>query len=481
MSLLVAGGANVNATDRRGRTPLHATCLVADNAVRVPNGGTRQCVEFLLSSGALGDARDEAGQTPLHLAARGGVLGAAEALVGAGATGMADDAQNTPLHLAAAQGHVEIMQLLVLGSRESNFSSSLSVDKKPAATSTKQRLAEEARSSCMGEGLAKHKEDGETINSERAPTSMQYLADGSSWKAFETSEGYTYYRNDVTGVSSWELPATSTGGPTELPAHASYTRGGVSVPELLAETDDLSGRSITLGTPTMQSSVGHDNRQTLGGQEGTVKRNSQRRAPPKTAQIDQPKLRLSREDGRASYGRRSGRVSKDEKRNTSRITSNQTSTNDRVPLTEKNTWGGRSQAEFINTLWVNSYRDDADQDEREAHKPEIWNNFLDNSIRGPVSKVSRDLETTAGMDPIVRACKESDQPRRRPSSQGDRRHRRSRRRDGSDGIAWPGKLSPEEYHEVKDTAIDSPRQLAKPRCNASVVYLRRQRACSLGY
>ncbi|CAM9478415.1 unnamed protein product, partial [Sphacelaria rigidula] len=112
LSLLIAGGADVNAIDSCGRTPLHVACENPERNDSNPSR-QRQCVEALLSAGAWEDARDTAGQTALHLASKVGVLHACEALVLAGARGEADDFGNTPLHLAAAQGHVEIMKLLI--------------------------------------------------------------------------------------------------------------------------------------------------------------------------------------------------------------------------------------------------------------------------------------------------------------------------------------------------------------------------------
>ncbi|CAN0441365.1 unnamed protein product, partial [Ectocarpus sp. 13 AM-2016] len=75
-------------------------------------------IELLLSSGAVEDARDAMGQTALHLSALAGNVGAAQALLAAGATMMTDDAGNSPLHVAAAQGHSDIIQLFVLGSKD---------------------------------------------------------------------------------------------------------------------------------------------------------------------------------------------------------------------------------------------------------------------------------------------------------------------------------------------------------------------------
>lgn len=121
IGLLLANGASVNASDHRGRTPLHVAC--ASCHIKSLGGGDSdiallECIELLLSSGALEDARDAKGQTALHLSALAGNLSAARVLLAAGAKVVADDAGNSPLHLAAAQGHSDIIQLLVVGNRD---------------------------------------------------------------------------------------------------------------------------------------------------------------------------------------------------------------------------------------------------------------------------------------------------------------------------------------------------------------------------
>lgn len=117
LSVLLAAGADVNAVDAHGRTPLHRVCgSCHPDAVDGQSTRVLQCIELLLSAGALEDVRDETGTTPLHLCAAQGNLSAAQALLAAGAVGVADAAGNTPLHLAAEHDHFEILQVLVVGS-----------------------------------------------------------------------------------------------------------------------------------------------------------------------------------------------------------------------------------------------------------------------------------------------------------------------------------------------------------------------------
>lgn len=115
LSVLLASGANINAIDHRGRTPLHALCVSSHGNSSGGESETAlpECMDLLLSSGAMEDARDREGQSALHLAAQVGNLCAAKALIAAGAKVAADDTGNSPLHVAAAQGHSDIIHLLV--------------------------------------------------------------------------------------------------------------------------------------------------------------------------------------------------------------------------------------------------------------------------------------------------------------------------------------------------------------------------------
>jgi ankyrin repeat protein len=89
---LLAQGADIDARDQMGRTPLHVAAA----------NGEVELVKFLLNQGARVDAQERANDTPLHAAAENGRSGAAAALLSAGADPNARGrGWFTPLHKVA--------------------------------------------------------------------------------------------------------------------------------------------------------------------------------------------------------------------------------------------------------------------------------------------------------------------------------------------------------------------------------------------
>ncbi len=103
---LLARGANPDARDGDGRTPIFSAVL----------GGGVGLLGLLLESKADVNARDERGATALHIAAEEVLPEAATLLIGRGAYVNAQDAEgNTPLGRAvfSARGRYEVVRLLL--------------------------------------------------------------------------------------------------------------------------------------------------------------------------------------------------------------------------------------------------------------------------------------------------------------------------------------------------------------------------------
>jgi ankyrin repeat protein len=135
-SLLIAEGANVNARDGRELTPLHAAAwgghketvaLLIDKGAHInaigENGltplhvstltGSNETIALLIDNGAEINARNKDGMTPLHLAALAGQKEAVELLIGRGADVNAkNEGGVTPLQMASQKGHQPIVELL---------------------------------------------------------------------------------------------------------------------------------------------------------------------------------------------------------------------------------------------------------------------------------------------------------------------------------------------------------------------------------
>lgn len=106
LSSLIVKGANVNATDKYGNSPLH----YASNTEK--KGGI-EAVKFLVSKGAETNSTNNAGSTPLVLAAHTGQTEIVSFLLEKKAIVNAKDSTYSPLHAASLNGYSEIAKLLI--------------------------------------------------------------------------------------------------------------------------------------------------------------------------------------------------------------------------------------------------------------------------------------------------------------------------------------------------------------------------------
>ena len=105
VQMLIDKGADVNARDKKDRTPLHAASYV----------GNERSVELLIERGADINSVDNKGRTPLHIAVgRDNCTAAAEVLIQSGSNIAAvDRTGRSPLHLAGESGSKSMVQLLI--------------------------------------------------------------------------------------------------------------------------------------------------------------------------------------------------------------------------------------------------------------------------------------------------------------------------------------------------------------------------------
>jgi len=103
VQLLISSGADVNAKDKTGYTPLFYAA----------QKGQKEVAELLIGAGANVNTKDQYGNTPLHYAAVSGHYDMCEVLVSNGADVAAKNLTGgTALAMAKTQGHSQIVELL---------------------------------------------------------------------------------------------------------------------------------------------------------------------------------------------------------------------------------------------------------------------------------------------------------------------------------------------------------------------------------
>ena len=135
VELLLSYGADANAKDANDWTALHWTALGGPQNVEgaetpmapasyVPPDRYRRIAEALIKHGADANAKDDEGGTPLHRAAAVGLKDMAELLTAKGADVKARKADGcTPLHAAARAGHADVAALLIAKGADVNAKS----------------------------------------------------------------------------------------------------------------------------------------------------------------------------------------------------------------------------------------------------------------------------------------------------------------------------------------------------------------------
>jgi ankyrin repeat protein len=112
--LLAARADTVRSTAAHLRTPLHLAVCGGEQQNEQQEANAVLCCRLLVKGGADVDARDEHGNSPLLLAAAAGNAALCKALVSLDASlTLANDAGGTALHVAARHGHDGVVQLLL--------------------------------------------------------------------------------------------------------------------------------------------------------------------------------------------------------------------------------------------------------------------------------------------------------------------------------------------------------------------------------
>jgi len=116
--LLIERGAKVEAADERGRTPLHWAAV----------DGTPEAMTALVDAGSPIALPEHEGRAPLHAAAVAGNESAVKALIARGASAdVADRLGKTPLHLAARNGSDGVVAALLAGGAKADVQDTFGV------------------------------------------------------------------------------------------------------------------------------------------------------------------------------------------------------------------------------------------------------------------------------------------------------------------------------------------------------------------
>ena len=112
MKALVEQGADINAKDEFGWTPLYWAAST----------GQAEAAEFLVAKGADVQAKTKDEATPLHQAASAGEVRLVELLISKGVgVNVKDKRGNTPLHRATRAGHKAVVELLIARGADANI------------------------------------------------------------------------------------------------------------------------------------------------------------------------------------------------------------------------------------------------------------------------------------------------------------------------------------------------------------------------